>query len=157
MSLRHARLSDAPDLHRVYGNADAMRYWSGPPDATLAETEQRVDGFVAEPPPFLYRVIERDGRAIGTLGIHQDTEIGFILHPDHWRQGILREAMTLYVPWFFDIIGASRMTADVDPRNTTSMSALKALGFKQTGFEKNTFCVDGDWSDSAYFELKHTR
>lgn len=98
-------------------------------------------------------VIEKDGRAIGTAGMHKDTEIGFLLHPDYWRQGIGAEAMRTIIPYLFSQTDARELTADVDPRNDASVGLLKSLGFHETHRAKNTFCINGEWSDSVYFAL----
>jgi ribosomal-protein-alanine N-acetyltransferase len=46
------------------------------------------------------------------------------------------------------------LTADADPMNAASVATLTSAGFVKTGEAKNTFCVDGVWSDSVYFTLK---
>jgi ribosomal-protein-alanine N-acetyltransferase len=32
-------------------------------------------------------------------------EIGFILHPDHWRKGIMKEAINAVVDYGFTVLG----------------------------------------------------
>ncbi|MEL6644601.1 MAG: GNAT family protein [Pseudomonadota bacterium] len=152
--LRQARPDDLKDLHAVYGDPRAMRYWSTLPHADLSETAAWLAHLVdAAPGPTRYFVVDRDGRAIGTAGMHQDYEIGFILHPDHWRQGLGREILNALIPYLFDVTDAGALTADTDPRNTGSMALLTAAGFRETGRAERTFCVGGEWSDSVYFRL----
>jgi RimJ/RimL family protein N-acetyltransferase len=43
--------------------------------------------------------------------------------------------------------------ADVDPENVASLRLLEALGFKRTGFAKNTMKVGEAWVDSVYLAL----
>ena len=98
-------------------------------------------------------MIEKDGRAIGNAGMYRGTEVGFILHPDYWRQGILTEAMGAIIPHLFATTTVAALTADVDPRNAASVALLTGLGFEETHRAKNTFFIEGEWSDSVYFAL----
>ena len=154
LTLRAAKASDIEGLHRVYSNPEVMRYWSHAPFNKLSETKERLDGFMRQPPPVKYRVIDKDGEAIGNIGIHEGTEIGFILGKEHWRRGIMREALMAYLPWAFENLDIPEITADADPENLASCAILKAIGFRETGRAQNTFCVQGKWTDSVYFAIK---
>lgn len=157
MILRAAREADLTDLHAIYGDARAMRYWSDPPHPDLATTRQMLERLIASSGNApMYFVFEHDGRAIGTGGIHEGNEIGFILHPGFWRRGLAREAVSALITHYFSDLSLAEITADVDPRNAASMAFLTALGFRETGRVKNTFCIDGVWTDSVYFALSRT-
>ncbi len=154
LTLRPPHVTDLEDLHGVYGDARAMRYWSTPPHADLAETERWLQGVIAATgaaPKYL--VIEHDGRAIGTAGIHEGAEIGFILHADFWRRGLMREALEALIPYLFDVTGAEALTADADPLNAASIALMTALGFEETGRAERTFFINGAWADSVYLRL----
>ena len=131
-----------------------MRYWSSPPHPDRATTQENLDRLIASgTDPLVYVVIERDGRVIGVAGNNRSDEVGFLIHPDHWRQGIAREAMEAIIPHLFAVTDLPRLTADVDPRNDGSIGLLTALGFVETHRAANTFCINGEWSDSVYFAL----
>ena len=103
--------------------------------------------------PVSYLVIERDGRAIGCCGVHERDEIGFILHPGHWRQGVMREALGAYIPFAFEVLGHPRLTAETDPRNTGSIALLTGMGFEETHRETRTIFIYDEWCDSVFFAL----
>ncbi|QQA44603.1 GNAT family N-acetyltransferase [Pelagovum pacificum] len=151
--LRKARPGDLDDLHAIYGNARAMEFWSSPPDRTRDKTLERLERQLASEPPLTYFVLDLDGVAIGNAGMWRPYEIGFILHPDHWRKGYVREAMMAIVPHIWQVSDAPMLTADADPKNEASVGCLRALGFRETGTARNTYCVDGVWTDSVYFAL----
>ena len=151
--LRPARASDAADLFEVFGDAETMRYWSTPPDETLAQTQERVDRMIPAPDPVTYFVAEHQGRAAGTLGLWQGTEVGFILRRDLWRKGLMAEAMATLIPYLWRVTQVPCLTADADPLNDASVSFLRALGFRETHRAKRTFFVNGVWADSVYFRL----
>jgi len=150
--LRAARDTDLAPLFAVYGDRRAMKYWSDPPHPTIKTTSALLDDFIAAGSG-LYFVVEHQGRAIGTAGLHHESEIGFILHPDYWRKGLMREAVLAIIAHVWAVTDLAQITADTDPENAASVGFLKTLGFHVTGQAKRTFCIDGIWSDSVYLAL----
>ena len=148
--IRPARIEDAEALFEVYGDPETMLYWDSLPDETRAQTQKRVRRFVGAQ---TYFVLEHQGRAIGTAGVHRDAEIGYILNRAHWRQGLMREALLALIPWLFDRLRVDELTTDVDPHNTASIALLHSLGFRETGRDKNTLQVGDVWFDSVYLAL----
>ena len=43
--------------------------------------------------------------------------------------------------------------ADIDPRNVRVAKFLHKLGFKKTGYAKNTYKLGDIWTDSEYLTL----
>src|SRR5690606_21683193 len=84
-------------------------------------------------------------------------EIGYILHPDHWGEGLATEAVSAAIDHVFATREADRLTADVDPDNRPSIRLLERLGFVRTGSAERTFCIDGEWKDSLYYGLTRDR
>ncbi len=150
--LRAAQDSDLAPLFAIYSDPRAMRYWSYPPLGTIDDIKPLLQELM-RPGPRQYFVVEYGGAVVGTCGIHEGTEIGFILHPDHWRKGLASEAGRAVIQHMWDTTDVPHITADIDPRNTASEAILTHLGFTQTGTAIRTFCIAGDWSDSAYFTL----
>ena len=153
--LRPARADDAEPLHAVFRRPEAMRYWSTPPHADLDETRRWLDAMLAIPPDegedF---VIERGGVPIGKAGLFRFPEIGFILCPEHWRQGLATEALTAVIDRAFAVHDLPRIIADVDPRNAGSLAVLGRLGFRRTGYRERTLLVAGEWCDSVDLALE---
>ncbi|MDP1631473.1 MAG: GNAT family N-acetyltransferase [Caulobacter sp.] len=156
--LRHPRLSDVAGMYAIMSDPRAMAYWSTLPHASLAQTELWVRKMVveAESGPYYDFIIERDGAVIGSAGYWRPPEIGFILHPDHWRQGLTREAVAPLIKLGFETLDLEEITADVDPRNTASLALLGGFGFRQTRFAARTFEIGGVWADSIYLSLKRS-
>ena len=80
-------------------------------------------------------------------------EIGFILHPDYWGQGLAREAVAAAVASAFARFPVDELIADVDPRNAASLALLKRLGFVETGRAEGVWEVGGEICDSVYLAL----
>ena len=155
LRLRPPRADDLHALHAIMADPRAMRYWGTPPHATLAETRDFLAAMRATPREAGEElVIERAGRVIGRVALWRIAEVGFFLHPDHWRQGLMREALGAALPHFFARFPAvDRITADTDPDNAAALGLLGALGFAETGRAERTVCVDGVWSGSVYLAL----
>lgn len=140
-------------LHAIFSNARAMRYWSTPPHDSPERSQENLDRMIGADEPLLYFVIEMDGQVVGTAGGHGLGEVGFILHPEHWRKGIVTEAMQAILPCIWANTTLSYVFADVDPDNTASCKLLEHLGFHVHSNAKNTHCINDVWSDSVYYRL----
>ncbi len=153
--LRAARQDDLHDLFAIFSDPRAMKYWSTAPHESPTRTQENLDRLIAAAQvQLIYFVIEMNERVIGTAGMHKENEIGFLLHPDYWRQGIVTEAMAAIIPHIFATTDVTQLTADADPDNAASVGLLHSLGFQETGRAKDTYCIDGVWSDSVYFALQ---
>jgi ribosomal-protein-alanine N-acetyltransferase len=152
--LRRAREDDLAEMHAVLSDRQAMRYWSTPPHTELAETREwlakMIEDHGSARDDYL---IELDGRVIGKAGCYRLPEIGYILHPDHWRRGYAREALSAVIAAIFARHDVPALTADVDPRNRASLDLLLKLGFQVTARARNTWCIAGEWCDSVYLGL----
>ncbi|PYE81370.1 GNAT family N-acetyltransferase [Pseudoroseicyclus aestuarii] len=152
LTLRPARAEDLQPLHAILSDARAMRHWSTPPHRDLDETQEWLERMMDRPQGHDF-VIEKDGAVIGKAGAHRPPEVGFILHPDEWGQGLGREAMEAVVPHLFATTSWPRLTAEADPHNAVSVGLLTRLGFAVTGFSRDTYRIDGQWSDSVFMTL----
>ena len=156
LTLRPARPDDLAPLHEIFSDQRAMRYWDRPAYTDIARTEAFLRGFMAgDPERRLEYILDLGGRCIGKAGMWERPEVGFILHPRHWRQGYVSEAMRAILPriWarFPDL---PEVTAEIDPRNAASAALLASLGFELRGVaEKNFLYGEAEWCDTAYYAL----
>lgn len=152
--LRPARADDLDAFHAILSDPRAMAYWSTPPHQSLAQTAEWLAAMRSIPAregeDF---VIARDGVAIGKAGLWRFPEIGFILHRDHWGQGLAHEAVGAVVARAFGFHGLAAIVADVDPRNAASLRLLARLGFVETGRRSRSWLVGGVWCDSVDLRL----
>ena len=151
--LRRAQLDDAPAMHAIMSDAQAMLYWSSLPHATLAETERWVESMVAvEPAASDDFIVTLDGALIGKLGAWKLPEIGFLIAPAHWGKGYATEALAAFIARRRGL-GSTELTADVDPRNRSSLKLLERHGFVETGRAAGTWQIGDDLCDSIYLRL----
>ena len=154
LTLRRATPPDLEPFFAIFSNPRAMRYWSSPPwdfEKTRAWLADWIDAPAGDSDDF---VIEYQGRVIGKAGCWRLPEIGYILHPDAWGQGLAREALSAIIAHVFAAHAVAAITADVDPRNEASLRLLERLGFEETGRAAATYEVAGEISDSVYLALR---
>jgi len=151
--LRSARPDDLEGLHAVLSDPRATRWWSTPPHETLEQTREWLDAMIANGPDHPDFVVERDGRVIGKAGFYLLPDVGYILHPDCWGQGLASEAVGAAVDHVFRTRDVETLTADVDPENAASIRLLERLGFVRTGFGERTWNVGGVWKDSVFYAV----
>jgi len=151
--LRSARPDDLEAMHAVLSDPRATRWWSTPPHETLEQTRTWLEGMIANGPDHPDFVVERDGRVIGKAGFYEMPDIGYILHPEVWGQGLAAEAVGAAIDHVLRTRDVETLTADVDPENAASIRLLQRLGFVRTGSAERTWNVGGDWKDSLYYAL----
>lgn len=161
--LRQLSAADLDDLHRVFSDATAMRYWSRPAFVDLAETRDYLAAIDAgrQRGDLLQWGIEHVGQAriIGTTTLFYidreqgRAEIGYILQSSYWGQGLANEALTAVLRHARDQMGMRRIDADVDPRNAASLRCIERLGFVREGFARERWVVAGEVQDSVLLGL----
>lgn len=157
LRLRPARPSDLAAFHAVLSDGRAMAYWSSAPHGDLDQTRVWLSSMVSIPPgqgeDF---AVEFKGCVVGKAGLYRFPEIGFILHPQVWGQGLAQEALAPVIDRAFAVHGLAAITADVDPRNAASLKLLARFGFTETGRARRTWRIADQWCDSVYLALSRS-
>ena len=154
--LRTAEPDDLEAIHAVLSDPRATRWWSTPPHETLDQSRDWLDAMIANGPDHPDFVVEWSGRVIGKAGFYVMPDVGYILHPDVWGQGLAGEAVGAVIDHVFSTRAVDTLTADVDPENAASIRLLERLGFVRTGFGERTWNVGGAWKDSVYYALSRS-
>ena len=151
--LRRANYSDVDPMHRVMSDPVAMRYWSTPPHADLEETTRWIASMIEDDPSERDDfIVTLNGAVIGKFGAWRLPEIGFLIDRAHWGQGFAGEAMAAFIDRRRSL-GSTELTADVDPRNLSSLRLLERNGFVETGRAAGTWQVGNELCDSVYLKL----
>jgi len=161
--LRQLGEHDLADLHAIFSDTLAMRYWSHPAFIDHAQTRAYLEAIDRgrERGDLLQWGIEDIAREriIGTTTLfsinHEQNraEIGYILASEHWRQGLAREALRRLLKYARDDMRLRRIEADIDPRNEASLGFLENLGFQREGFCVERWVVAGEVQDAILLGL----
>ena len=102
--------------------------------------------------------IDDPDKLIGSCGCYKmdksnhSIEIGYDLHPDYWRQGIMTEALQAMVNFAYSeafFFHLNRIEALTYVDHKASIGLLKKFGFKEEGIRREA----GYWEDQ-YHDLK---
>ena len=141
-SLKTARLilrpqddSHAPALFAILSDARAMRFWNR---STIGRLDV-VKGLMREQQDAMaqglccYWTLMREGEAIGSIDLSLiqsgSAELGFLLRPDSWGQGLASEAAATVIGYAFDTLGLTQLAAAVQTANHAAARVLEKNGF----------------------------
>jgi [ribosomal protein S5]-alanine N-acetyltransferase len=84
---------------------------------------------------------------------HYRAEIGYALHPDFQRKGIMHEAITAVINFGFSTMKLHSIEANVNPHNQSSIKLLERSNFVREAYFKEDFFFNGKFLDSAIYSL----
>lgn len=156
---------DAPALARYRHLPEVARYqswqsYSEEEARKLIAAMQRAEPFILDSwYQFGLRLLGQP-RLIGDIGIRRrlngpsyDAEIGYSLDPTFQRQGLMREALGVFIPWIRRQLFVRRISASLDPRNEPSARLLIALGFQREARYRQSVWFKGAWADDDVYVL----
>jgi [ribosomal protein S5]-alanine N-acetyltransferase len=160
--LRQLTAADAPTFFRMRSHPEAMRYIHRPIQKELAESaamiEQIGQAYMQhEGITWAVAWAAKPNDMLGTIGfwrmdkVHHRTEIGYMLHPDYWGQGIMSEVIPVALDYAFRVLDFHSIEANTDPRNVASSSVLLKHGFVEEAYFRENFFFEGQFSDSRIF------
>jgi len=164
--LRRLERTDANEMFFLRSNENVLRYIGREPAKTIAEAEEfinKINKVIDENESILWGItfLNEPSTIIGTICLwnfkkeHYRGEVGYILHPDHWRKGIMKEAINAIVDYGFTVLGLHSIEALLNPENIASSSVLESTGFIKEGHLKESFYFKGNFKDEAiYSRLK---
>lgn len=84
---------------------------------------------------------------------HDRAEIGYMMHPDFFGQGIMSEALKALLNYGFNTMGLHSIEAIASPLNNASIKILERNGFIREAYFKENFCWEGQYLDSVVYSL----
>lgn len=119
----------------------------------IETTNQKGDGL-------LWAITEiGSSRMIGTVSYHNIDrtnlmgEIGYLLHTDFQKKGIMQEAVIGAISYGFSNIGFHRIEANINTGNESSRKLLIRNGFKKEALFRENFYYNDKFLDSEIYGL----
>jgi RimJ/RimL family protein N-acetyltransferase len=141
--LRPLEVSDAEALFAAHGDAETHRYWAGPAHKSVAETARYIAETLERPTTRGWAITESGGEALGRVALFvlRDGvgELGIIMRREAQGRGLASKALQLVEDYAFSELGMHRLTADIDPDNSASLSLFLRAGFQREGL------LRGNW------------
>jgi RimJ/RimL family protein N-acetyltransferase len=136
LTYRPRQAVDLPAMQDLVSRPEVLRNlgptwpWPADPAFTLTRSTPYLgQGFVWG--------IFLGGLHIGSVGVTEG-ELGYLLHPDHWGQGLASEAVERTLTRAFDEDGLDEVHAGVWADNLASLGLLRKFGFQITGEDMGT-------------------
>ena len=160
--LRKLDKADAKEIFFLRSNEDVLRYLGKEPANSIAEAENFIDVIskaVDENESILWGIafLDEPSTIIGTICLwnfkpeNYRGEIGYILHPGHWRKGIMKEAIIRVVDYGFDVLKLHSIEALLSPGNIASSAVLESTGFVKEAHLKESFYFKGEFDDTLIY------
>ena len=162
--LRCLKLSDAAAVLDLRSLDKTMQYIDRAKLTSIEEAEALIQKIlqsveINEGINWCMALIDEPEKLIGTIGFwrmmnqHYRAEVGYMLHPNYWKQGLIREAMLAVLDYGFTKMKLHSVEAHIDPVNTASANVLEKTGFIREGYFKEDFFYNGKFSDTAIYSL----
>ena len=140
-----------------------MRYIAKPLMKTLCDAEAHIkmieEGIQKHEYINWAITLKEEDTLIGILGFysmakeHYRAEVGYMLHTNFHKQGIIKEAMPVVLEYGFRQMKLHSIEAVIDPRNTASENVLIRSGFVKEAHFKENFFYEGGFLDSVHYSL----
>ena len=168
LRLRPLEVSDADALWPIVSDREFPKMMSWAAHANKAETVAFLERMVASRTAGtdLGWAIERDGKAVGVIGLHGDplaaprawrvdrAELGLLArHPPSRVTGLMTEAARAVVRFAFETLGLHKITVGCIEDNRRSHKVIEKLGFRYTGRHEEDLWRDGRWWTHLRYEL----
>ena len=160
--LRPQVLADATDLFAILSDPEAMRFWNRPAISRLAVVEELVREQQAAMDQGLcrYWTLISNGCAIGSVDLSliqaASAELGFLVRPDHWGEGLASEAVQTVIAHAFGALGLARLAAVVQTENRAAARVLEKNGFVLID-TRPVVIPDGQTKHCAFYLLTRER
>lgn len=162
IKLRKVRPGDVASVYAGLSDPRVVAQY-GVSYTSLAATDEQMRWFehiVVQKTGMWWAIaLKTDDAMIGACGLndwchkHRKAEIGYWLMPEHWRQGLLTEALPSVVRYGLRNMGLHRIHADVEPDNEPSCALLKKFGFHLEGTLRDVELKEGKFLSLHQFSL----
>ena len=143
--LRQFTMDDAPAMYRNWASDDAVtKHLTWPTHASVEVSKMVLSDWTASYAKDDYYqwaiVLKENGPepigSISAVHIHEKIDgavMGYCMGRSHWGKGIMTEALTALIDFFFTEVGVNRIEADHDPNNPASGRVMEKSGMIYEG------------------------
>ncbi|MFA6277029.1 MAG: GNAT family N-acetyltransferase [Pedobacter sp.] len=162
--LREHALADADTLFAMRTNENVMRFIDRERPKTIQDIETFISTFnegfkQGQHLAWVIALKENPNQMIGSIGYWRTNlanyraEIGYMLHPNYWRKGIISEALNKTIAFGFNEMKLHTIQANINPGNDASRQILVKHGFVKEAYFKEDYYFNGKFLDSEIYSL----
>jgi len=160
--LRRMTLPDVNDIFFLRSDEMVLQFIGKEPAKTLQEAEdfiKRIDEGINANTNIMWAIALKTNpsKLIGTIcywNIQKQNfraEIGYVLHPQFWRMGIMKETIHKIIEYGFNTMKLHSIEALIRADNAASAAALESTGFVKEGYLKEEFYYQGKFMDTIIY------
>jgi [ribosomal protein S5]-alanine N-acetyltransferase len=165
--LRQLNTADTPEIFFLRSDKNVLRFIEKEPAKSPEEAKtfiKSINQSIKEGETILWGITLRNNPAvvIGSICFwriqkeHYRAEIGYALHPQYWRKGLMKEAIQKVLDYGFTKIKLHSVEAKINPQNEASAAILVSTGFEREAYFRQDYCFKGFFFDTAvYSKLKN--
>ena len=137
--LRKITIEDVKDIYEYASKEETSKFLTRKPHKSIKETKEYVKNVASRYEESIFRwgiVDKSENKLIGVIDvvkideINNECEIGYVLNPKYWRQGIMKEALSQVLDYLFKEVRFDQINAKVELGNIASEKVLLANDFK---------------------------
>ncbi|MDP4087035.1 MAG: GNAT family N-acetyltransferase [Bacillota bacterium] len=161
--LRQITESDTKDIFSILSQNEVTSYYGQESMKNMEQAKEFIrffEGKYHENRGIRWGIERKSQKGlIGTIGLdalvpnHKRADVGYEIHPDHWRKGYASEAVSRVLSYGFHTLGLRRIGAVVFPENIASIKLLEKMGFQKEGLLENYIFQNGVSHDSYVFSV----
>jgi ribosomal-protein-alanine N-acetyltransferase len=161
--LRKIAPRDAKDMYEYASLPETSKYLLWDPHPSFSYTADLINFLQKEYPAGRFNdfaiILKETDKMIGTVGFtsfdgkNRCAEIGYVISPKYWRQGIATEALSTIIELSFSELSVERVEAKYMPENVFSGRVMEKCGMKREGVLRRKLFVKGKFCDIAYFSI----
>lgn len=164
MILRKINEPDAEQIFKLRSDEDVMKFIGKNPIVSIEEAKAfmnlitesltRNDGIT-----WGMAMKEKPETIVGTIGLwriikdHFRAEIGYMLLPEYWRKGLMKEAILKVINFGFNELKLHSIEGRINPLNIASAVILESTGFVKEAHFKEDFFFNGKFEDTAIYSI----
>ena len=162
LRLRKFVLDDAEAMYRNWASdPEVTKYLMWPTHANSDISRMVIDSWVKEYDHSNYYqwAIEFEGEPIGSItAVHVDeraqkVEIGYCIGKPWWHKGIMSEALSALIRFFFEEVGVNRIQARHDISNPNSGGVMRKCGMIHEGTLRQADLTNQGICDSCVYGI----
>ncbi|MBR7179417.1 MAG: GNAT family N-acetyltransferase [Oscillospiraceae bacterium] len=143
--LRPFTMDDAEPMYRNWAaDPEVNKHMTWPVHESVDVTRELLERWTAsysKPDYYNWTIILKSSgpEPIGNISVNRIREdirsatMGYCMSRAHWGKGVMAEALTALIGFFFDEVGFNRIEADHDPNNPASGRVMEKSGMTCEG------------------------
>lgn len=162
--LRRITMQDDEALFQLRTHEEANKYLDRAKPTELSEMHElvkKIDEGIETNTAIAWTITlkEQPGKLVGNISFHRTNpahhraEIGYMLMPEHWRKGIISEAIKAVLDFGFNTMKLHSVEANINPNNNPSRQILLKHGFVKEAYFKENYYANGKFTDSEIYSL----